>query len=106
MGTPLSPSSSAVRNHRNAVRLPSESCPSSVGIRSPVDASRPDKVYEPLDVDLAQMTDEELDEMVRKADADMRKMLPADVYVEIKAADDEYLRAGKTALSAPLKPRR
>jgi hypothetical protein len=39
------------------------------------------------------MTDEDLDEMVRKADADMRKMLSADVYAEIKSADEEYLQA-------------
>jgi hypothetical protein len=64
----------------------------------PVDASRPDKVYEPLDVELAQMTDQDLDEMVRKADADMRKMLPADVYAEIKSADEEYLQALERSL--------
>jgi hypothetical protein len=45
-------------------------------IISPVDASRPDKIYEPLDVDLAQMTDEELDEMVRKADAEQAQDAP------------------------------
>jgi AcrR family transcriptional regulator len=32
-GTPFSPSSPAVRNHRNAVRLASESCPQCLGFR-------------------------------------------------------------------------
>src|SRR5206468_10952920 len=32
-GTPFSPPSAAVRNHRNAVRLASESCPQSIGFR-------------------------------------------------------------------------
>jgi len=32
-GTLFSPLSAAVRNHRNAVRLASESCPQSVGFR-------------------------------------------------------------------------
>src|SRR5207245_214984 len=33
-GTLFSPPSSAVRNHRNAVRLPSESCPQCLGFRN------------------------------------------------------------------------
>ena len=43
--------------------------------------------------DLSGMTEQELHAMVEQAYAEIRAMVPADVYQEIRRSDDEYFEA-------------